>query len=88
MFKMTREEPQEKNDTIPMGEMKPLQIAMVVEVGHEYFGEIVMRTSKSCTPEIMILSSPKTDSFWCEGCSLKVRLLPPGARVILEVTDQ
>jgi len=81
MFKLSYEE-LEFGETY-MNKMKPLDIGIII--GGIYDGEIVMRTASCNKNEIMSLSEPGKDRCWDEKAGHKVKLLPRGAKIILEV---
>lgn len=63
--------------TVPMKDMKPLQIGI-------YDGKYVMRTASSCHFEIMELSPPH-NSWTMPDSGMKVELLAPGERIVIEI---
>jgi len=72
-------------DTICMGDMKPLQIGVIVD--NMSNGHVVMRTASKGRVEIMDLTQPGADGCWDGHCTLRVRLLWPGTKIVLEVTE-
>jgi polynucleotide 5'-kinase involved in rRNA processing len=65
----------EEEDTIPMNEMKPLQIGIIK--GSKYNDHVVMRTASSNNFEVMDLTESGIDKCWYNWCRLiKVKLLP------------
>lgn len=69
---------------ISMKDLKPLQLAKVVE--GEYEGHIVMRTACTEPTEVMDLSDPTEDSCWTGDIPYyEVELLPKGTIITLEV---
>lgn len=72
---------------IPMKDMKPLQVGVVVEHG-DYEGDIVMRTYSSFKFEVMDLTSPRTDMCWTDGSTVKVRLLGLGEYVTIKLFNE
>lgn len=84
MFKLITEK--ESKKTIPMPEMKPLQIGRI-KSGEECLEDIVMRTASLDKFEVMDLSCPGKDSCWESPNSIDVELLPVGSRITLEVTE-
>lgn len=83
MFKLIKEvTPAER--IVTMKDMKPLEIGHVINSNGEK-GGLVMRTASIDKFEVMILSNPEPDGCWSGASTLKVRLLPAGSRVTLEV---
>ena len=83
MFKMVTEI-KGKNNTILACEMKPLDIAVVVD--NEYKDDIIMRTASMDKFEALSLANPGLGKCWEQpNCSLRVKLLPPGTEITLMV---
>lgn len=78
-----------RQQLIRMHEMRPLQVGMV-----ECTGEVVMRTASTSKIEVMSISQPCKDRCWTfprdvrEYESLQVRLLGPGEKVVLELSNE
>ena len=83
MFKVTVED--DKENELTMAELKPCQLAIVVEYESDYIGDIVMRTASVDKFEVMILSDAKRGHCWTVQCNIKVKLLPKGTKLTLEV---
>lgn len=64
-----------------MADMKPMDLAMVI--GGDNDGHIVLRTANDRYFECMDLSDPGT--FFSNGLDEKVRLLPSGTKITIEV---
>ena len=82
MFKLA--DTYEVEDTIPMRDMQPGDIGIVVDA-EDYSGHTVMRTLSAGHFEVMDLSQPGIDACWTDQNYLKVKLLPVGSKVMLEV---
>ena len=83
MFKVV-EEDEGYSRIIPMNMMKPLDIGRLIDDPYE--GHIVMRTASDQCPEVMDLTDPHSGSCWSGVLpNTKVKLLPSGTRIILEV---
>jgi len=63
MIKIVNSENSRDIDTIPMNQMKPLQVAEIVR-GTTHKGDIVMRTASEDTFEVMNLTRPGPDVCW------------------------
>lgn len=73
-------------NTIPMNEMKPCQIGIIISsYDNKYNSTLVMRTASTNNFEIMDLTHPGTDSCWSKGVSLRVQLLQKGDSITLTV---
>ena len=73
---------------LPMEEMKPLQVARIVEECH-HKGHIVMRTASESHFEIMDLTDCYPNSCWTnELVDITVELLKAGEVVVLEVSNE
>jgi len=68
-------------DVIPMGNMKPLQLAVIVDqVNTRHAGHVVMRTASVDDLEVMDLSDAHADNCWTgipQDRGLSVRILNP-----------
>lgn len=84
MFKLIDPPPPMKDDFISMNKMKPMQLGEIME-GHDA-GTIVLRTASTSKVEVMDLSNPSECECWTDILpTVKVRLLPPGTKITLEV---
>ena len=73
------------DDILTMADLKPCQLAVVVE-DNNYRGTIVMRTASISQFEVMDLSNPGEDNCWTgKGNWMRLRLLPKGTKVTLTV---
>jgi len=73
------------DNTKTMGEMEPLEVAMVSNPTSSEFGHIVMRTANADVLEVLDLSSPGKDACWTEAESdTQIKSLKPGESVIVE----
>lgn len=71
---------------IPMSEMKPLQVGVIVDGIHKGF--VVMRTASIFQVEIMDLSNPRKDSCFTSPIpNLQVKLLAPGEKIVVELSN-
>jgi hypothetical protein len=68
------------NNIIPMNQMEPLQVAVVVSSG-----AIVMRTASTQHFEVMNLTASEPSRCWTGYPSIHVRLLPSGTKISFEV---
>lgn len=73
MLRITKINREKKNKIISMSEMKPLEVARIVD--DIYTDTIVMRTSSIDHFEVMDISNPKVNDYWSAGASLKVELI-------------
>lgn len=65
---------EQEGKVISMSEMKPCEVAKIVDERHH--GNIVMRTQSSEVFEVMNLTNFKKDRCWSSpSCPLKVQLL-------------
>ena len=81
----------EKNTCFRMKDMKPLQVAKIVDGDYPYYSNlIVMRTASTSHFEVMVIwPNPKVNSCWTgENCNLLVQLLHPGTKIILTVKEE
>lgn len=69
---------------IPMSEIKPLDIGIVVQEG-DYNNFVVLRTASTSKFEVMSLTAPRPDFCWTTNSPLLVRLLEPGESITLVV---
>lgn len=88
MFTATLGKSLPKRQVIPMNEMEPGEIGVVVSndsvIDGFWDNTIVMRTTSTDVHEVLNLSCPKANSHWKHKATLPVRLLMPGEQVILE----
>jgi hypothetical protein len=70
---------------IEMRDMKPCQIGIIEDSEYGDSDEIVMRTAETNKFEVMSLSNPNEDNCWTGNPTIKVRLLPPGTKIMIEV---
>ena len=73
-----------------MSEMKPLELAIVIEPNGTHDGELVMRTASLNTFEVMNLSSARVDNCWRNeggGKALRVCPLPKGKTFTIELSN-
>jgi len=77
--------PDNDNDMIEMKYMAPFSVGVIEDMGSAYNGHMVMRTASSDNFEVMDLSTMKPGSCWASGNGIKVRLLPKGQKIVLEV---
>ena len=76
-----------KIKTISMGNMRPLQVGVIVD--GDYKGRYVLRTASKRHFEVMDLSVPKVSGCWTdENYDLQVRLLDPNEEVILTLNNR
>jgi hypothetical protein len=86
MLKIIKQEEQSVDKIIPMSQMQPLQVGVIVVDDPTYEGHYVMRTQSAHRFEVMNLSKPSPDFCWTnDGCTLKVRLLRKDEKVTLEL---
>ncbi len=86
-----------KKGLIRVDQMEPLSIGVIETEGSQYDGHIVMRTASTDHFEVINLTNPGPNNCFVRvGChdaqltsllDLKVRLLPPGTRIVLEVVE-
>ena len=70
---------------IALNEMKPYDIGVIIN-GDSHNGNIVMRTARIRTFEVMDISSPSGDgSCWDRNNSINVRLFEKGEKITLTV---
>ena len=88
MLKMIEPVPQKQDRIIPMSEMIPLQVGVVVS--GVYAGAYVMRSAARRWTEIMSISDPCENSCWCNPTDNdpKVRLLEPGEKIVIELFNE
>jgi len=73
-------------EIIEMHEMRPLQVGIIVQASHSYYGDIVMRTASQSKFEVMNLTSPRSNNCWMGySCSIKVRLLAKNETVTIKL---
>lgn len=66
-----------KRVSIPMGDLKPGEIAIIVDSTHMDFGHIVRRSMMQCVFWVEDMSRPELDGGWTNpDCQLQVELLP------------
>jgi hypothetical protein len=72
-----------------MKDMKPLQVGTIVGNDGNHNIYLVMRTSSEDYPQVMNLSYPGWGKNW-NHClpALKVKLLPPGEKIIVELYNE
>jgi hypothetical protein len=73
---------------IGIGELKPCEIAVIVDRSCDYFGEIVMRTSSDSKFEVMSLSKPGENKCWTYPsiqAKIMVKKLKKGDEITLVV---
>jgi hypothetical protein len=70
---------------IEMQHMEPCQIGIIEDVRYPRSGEIVMRTAGIDNFEVMSLSNPSEYNCWDDNPTIKVWLLPPGTKIMIEV---
>lgn len=84
MFKLLTEK-ETKKDTIEMRDMKPYDIAIIVDPQY-VTGNYVMRTADTNEFEVMDLSMQSNEgSCWTGNPNIKVKLLKPGDKITFEV---
>jgi hypothetical protein len=76
---------EEETKIIPMRDMEPLDIGIVIEEDGGYRDSIVMRTASPYSFEVMDLSHPGADGCWTGEPTLEVRLLEKGTKITLVV---
>ena len=79
-----------KSTYMEMKDMKPLQIAKIVDENSPgYFGNIVMRTASTLKFEVMrIWPYPDVNICWIgPSCDLEVKPLPSGIKIILTIKE-
>jgi len=83
-LRIVKTEMKEEDQIIRMCDMKPLQVGIVVD--NSYTGTIVMRTTDINRFEVMDLTKPGPDCCWTDiECDHKVKLLPPGETITIEL---
>ena len=84
MHKIIKVTEQQEDIIIPMNEMKPLQVGVVVEAG-VFKGHSVYRTASSLEFEVMDLT---VRNWWDRGSTLKVRLLRKGESITIKLFNE
>ncbi|MDB4461435.1 hypothetical protein N9043_00645 [bacterium] len=82
----------DEDNVINMGDMKPLQVGIIVGNYHGYFGHYVMRTAAISSFEVMNLSNPREGGCWSSNtpdssCDIKVRLLGEGESITIKLSN-
>ena len=72
---------------VPMKDMKPLEIGIIVEKGSNYIGNYVLRTAYTSNFEVMDLSNPGEDSCWTEPEEIKVELLSEMDTLVIGISN-
>ena len=68
-------------------DMKPLQLGYITDAGCHH-GKLVMRTASVYSFEVMILHPSGPNQCWVnDNCSLFIRLLEPGEKVTIELSN-
>ena len=82
---------QEEGKVVEMRDMKPLQIGEIVEGNNQ--GDIVFRVPSCDDRRYQVITIAGKTHMWMwhskyeSGPTTKVRLFPPGTKVIWEVTE-
>lgn len=77
---------EKNNGIIPMSQMKPMQVGIIVD--DSYNGNYVMRTQNSTQFEIINLSKPNIDGCWDnDDCPIRVRLFGPGESIVVKLSN-
>ena len=78
----------EEDTIIMMEELKPCELAVIVEDTNGYYGEIVMRTANDNNKhfEVISLSKPGKNCCWTVPTHILVKRLKKGTEVTLVVT--
>lgn len=89
MIEIIKKSQEKIENIIRMRDMRPLQIAEVVDRNTDSFGHIVMRTASLVQFEVMSLTSPGEDECWSySDVSLKVRLLNEDEYVDIRISNK
>lgn len=88
MLEIIETDKDSEDKIIPMGEMKPLQVGVIVDGSDYVAGSYVLRTPGKSRFEVMNLTNPREDNYWSEGNSLKVRLLNPGESITIRLFNE
>ena len=88
MIRIIEQKKETNPKTIPMSEMKPLQVGMIITDGLSCTGHYVMRTAHSFRREVMDISDPGTGMCWEDGDGIQVCLLGAGESIILEIFNE
>lgn len=71
---------------IPMSEMNPLDIGILADNSPmQDLGNTVMRLEDEDDFKVINLSRPEVNAYWPKDNWRKVRILPKGTKIILEV---
>lgn len=71
---------------ISMSEMDPLDVALIADNSQmNDIGCMVMRLNDEDDFKVINLSRPEVNAYWPKDNRRKVRLLPKGTKIILEV---
>ena len=75
---------------IPMNKMKPLDIGVIIEDPEDCYchDHVVMRTTSLEHFEVIDLTYLKEGSYWTEDSKLKVRLLPSGTQITINIIKE
>lgn len=73
---------------IKMGDMKPLQVAKIIESSSARLGNLVMRTATANHFEVIDLSDPGEEACWIQPSRIRVELLPPGEVVEISIFNK
>ena len=85
MIKIIYESDVKEQNIIPMREMDPYSIAIVMEGMRE--GDYVMRSANLASFEVFNLTNPSPGRCWGK-CELKVRLLNKGESITLKLFNE
>lgn len=81
MFRI-KETVTKEDNVINMRDLKPCEIARIIDPKNYYFGDIVMRTAHD---EVMSLSKPGKNNCWTIPVNLLVERLKKGDEITLVV---
>ena len=89
MLKIIEEDHGNVMNVVPMSEMKPLQVGIIVDKRYpDYKYHYVMRTASYTKFEVMDLTKPCRDGCWCmSNAVIKVRLLNPGVSITVKLSN-
>ena len=75
--------------SIRMGDLKPLEVAVITEAGAVYLGRYVMRTFVKGSVDVWLLDHETGDGWSClrPGMGLMVRPLGPDESLTLQVSN-
>lgn len=80
---------EDESGVIPMSEMKPCQWAVIVDASSDNKGEIgsvVMRSPSIGDFRVYDMTEFSQDEYWAPSNLIKVRPIPSGTRLTIEIT--